>query len=85
MKSGNIWISTDEGLARYNRNSNNFTTFKPSTANTELANQTVQLYEDSKNNLWIGTSEGLSKYHEKNDSFIRYDNPFTKKSKDKMM
>lgn len=49
---GNVWIGTDNGIARYN--GNNFVVFDSSNANLPV-NQIRSLAFDSLGNLWVGT------------------------------
>jgi ligand-binding sensor domain-containing protein len=55
---GHLWVSTSDGLLRYNGNEVNyyFTSTHPELA----SDQTAFLFCDSKNNIWIPTSKGLT-------------------------
>ncbi|MDE6299807.1 MAG: response regulator [Muribaculaceae bacterium] len=57
-RKGNIWISTDRGgLSRYNRDTNDFTTF--STEEGLPDNVVYPVVEDRDGYLWFGTNRGL--------------------------
>ena len=64
-KDGRIWIGTDNGLAVYNRESDNFTTINGSDdLNTKLTDNRIQsksIFQDSDGFIWIGTWNGLNK------------------------
>jgi len=60
--SGTLWLATDEGLCKYNRKTDDFTTYR---VNREeiFYNLMFAIFEDSKNNLWVGTmGGGLAKF-----------------------
>ena len=63
----NLWISTiGGGLNKYNRDQDNFISFKPDRDNpesiiTDVMQQTVAFNYDGKEVLWIGTQFGLCK------------------------
>ena len=83
--AGNIWIGTWNGLIKLNPETNEYKYYFASSMNINSieSNFIGKVYLDKENNLWVGTSEGISKYDKQNDRFIRYDNPYTKDSKDK--
>lgn len=56
---GFIWISTENGLSKYD--GMKFSTFRyeRSNGNTIASNTTRTVYEDSKGRFWVGTSAGL--------------------------
>ncbi len=58
---GIMWLGTLDGLKKYNRETQNYTTFQHNiTDSTSLCNNTVlKVYCDSKNQIWIGTKKGL--------------------------
>jgi signal transduction histidine kinase/ligand-binding sensor domain-containing protein/DNA-binding response OmpR family regulator len=60
--SGTIWLASDEGLCKYHRETDNFTTYKVKREET-FYNLMFAIFEDSKNNLWVGTmGGGLAKF-----------------------
>ena len=61
-KSGILWLATDKGLCKYNRKTDNFTTYKTNKEEYYF-NRMYSILEDSKNNFWIGTlGGGLAKF-----------------------
>lgn len=73
---GAIWIGTNFGLNRYDKESNSITHFYRDDANPSgsLADNTFGLrpnliYEDVTGALWFGTINGLSRYSYTSDSF----------------
>jgi len=70
---GFMWISTVDGLHRYD--GRKFKVFRHSSddVNSIGANNSFALYEDKAGNIWIGTSGGgLNKYDPKSEKFTRY-------------
>ena len=73
-KTNRLWVGTEEGLNRFNPESNSFIRY------SHNANDTISLsdgfvstiYEDSHSNLWIGTQHGLNKLDVATDTFTRY-------------
>ncbi len=65
--SANLWIGTNKGLNRYNRDVKTFTRF--SGKYDFFADGVRQILEDDVNNLWISTRNGISRF-----------NPITKQS-----
>ena len=55
--SGILWLASDRGLCKYNRETDDFTTYK---ANKKEAYYNIMypILEDSKSNFWIGTIGG---------------------------
>jgi ligand-binding sensor domain-containing protein len=70
---GTIWISTESGLARFNRNSKTFTTFKYSDSDAEPSNRVIDIFEDSKNMLWVTTQNGTLEFDRVKEKFNSYD------------
>ena len=66
---GFIWISSENGLARFD--GMDFTTFRFSRDKAEgLASDLVAaVFEDSRGVLWVGTSRGLQTFDPDNSSF----------------
>ena len=72
-KYGFLWISTANGLAKYN--GYEFTVFNNDPDDdTSISDRNVsQVFEDSKGNLWVGTwSEGLNLFIRETETFKRY-------------
>jgi ligand-binding sensor domain-containing protein len=57
---GNLWIATDKGLNKLNRERTAFTTYKhdPSDANSLSADNITSLLIDSAGISWVGTWNG---------------------------
>ena len=70
---GFIWISTENGLARFD--GMDFRTFRFSRGKAEaLASDLVPaVFEDSRGTLWVGTSRGLQIFDPDNSSFHSID------------
>jgi ligand-binding sensor domain-containing protein len=69
--SGTLWIGTVDGLNRYNRDSDSFTSF---TKAEGLANNNIYgILEDENGCLWLSTNEGLARFDPKTQSFKNYD------------
>ena len=59
---GTLWLVSDEGLCKYNRGTDDFTTYKVNKKEIYY-NLMFAIFEDSKNNLWVGTlGGGLAKF-----------------------
>ena len=76
--SGNLWISTYNGLNKLNPNNTNdvFTRFYSEDNNQSLSNDLIWSLSISKIDskyMWICTAGGLSKYDFNNETFARYD------------
>ena len=77
-----VWIATTNGLNRYNRTDDTFTTW--TTQNSELGSNSLNaIFEDSRGIIWLGTkehvydpkptrSDGLIKFDPTSESFITY-------------
>lgn len=64
-----IWISTSEGLNRYNPESDNFTRFTPTAKNKHI----VSIVSDRKNNIWSSSKTGISKLDPATGQFVYFD------------
>ena len=62
--SGNLWVGTDNGLAKYNEQTENFATYKNKIYDkTSLVNDEVfSIQEDESGLIWIGTYAGISMF-----------------------
>ncbi|HYV93790.1 MAG TPA: two-component regulator propeller domain-containing protein [Chitinophagales bacterium] len=69
---GFIWISTDDGVCRYD--GIQFTTYKHNgNDSNSLVNNIVQsIAEDQDGNMWFGTENGLSCFHQKENRFENF-------------
>lgn len=74
-KKGNVWIGTDEGVTKYNRTENLFTSYQSNYYDSRtLGDNTVYcIFQDSRDIIWLGTwTGGLNKYNPADESFTRY-------------
>ena len=68
--SGTLWVATQDGLDRFDRNTGEFTDFNERDG---LANNAaVGLQEDRAGYLWVATTSGLSKFDPQSGSFKNY-------------
>jgi diguanylate cyclase (GGDEF)-like protein len=75
-REGDLWIATDAGLNRFNRDLGTFTHFKhdnnnPNSINADL---TRSITEDADGNLWIATFGGVAKLNRERNSFTNFQN-----------
>jgi signal transduction histidine kinase/ligand-binding sensor domain-containing protein len=56
----NLWIGTDDGLNRFDRNTKIFSCFRQDDGLPD--NSIRSILEDNHGNLWLGTNKGLSKF-----------------------
>ena len=70
---GFIWISTENGLARFD--GRNFTTFRydPSRTDALASNLVMTIKEDSRGVFWAGTSTGLQIFDPDYNTFKKFD------------
>lgn len=73
-KKGDLWIATDTGLNRLNRDQGRFTRYihDNNNPNSICSNLTRSITEDPQGNLWIATFNGLAKLNPARDSFTTY-------------
>jgi two-component system, sensor histidine kinase ChiS len=71
---GFIWIGTEDGLNRYDRETNEIKIFRHNSYNPySISNNKINvLFEDSYGILWIGTWNGLNRYDKKSGKFYAY-------------
>jgi len=68
---GVIWVGTESGLCRFNKNTRSFTTY---TGKNGLPNVHVaQLLVDDKDRIWMSTNKGISMLDESRSKFTNYD------------
>ncbi|MDA3894246.1 MAG: triple tyrosine motif-containing protein [Salinivirgaceae bacterium] len=72
--SGNLWIGTSgNGLNKFNKQTEQFTSYKPNRAENSLPSNLVNNINLLNNNdIWICTNNGLAKYDQANDNFRNY-------------
>lgn len=67
----NIWIGTQYGLNKFNRETEDFDRY---TESEGLSNNFIYgILVDEEDNLWISTNNGISKYDIKKNKFLIYD------------
>lgn len=74
-KSSDLWVGTRiNGLSRFNRSVDNFTTFRhlPSNPASISSDKVNVVYRDQTSNIWIGTGNGLNLFVRKTGQFLRY-------------
>jgi len=73
-RSGDLWIGTQEGLNRFDRQTEAFTRYlaAPGDPDSLSSNKVNYIYEDRMGTLWIGTDGGLNKYRRNQDRFTHY-------------
>jgi ligand-binding sensor domain-containing protein/signal transduction histidine kinase len=82
-ENGNLWISTERGLNRFNPTRRQFKhyLYSETDLSTLSDNSTTALLVDRRGSLWVGTSHGLNRFNETSDKFTRYfANPLTPNS-----
>lgn len=68
---GNVWIGTNNGLNRFNEESQTFTTFGEEDG---LPNDVIYgIQQDRRGNLWLSTNKGLTKFDPAEKTFRNYD------------
>jgi PAS domain S-box-containing protein len=67
---GTLWVGTQNGLNRFDRNTGEFTTFGERDG---LPNNAIEgILEDSAGNLWLSTGNGLSRFDPRARTFKNY-------------
>ena len=68
---GRLWVGTQEGLARYNPVTNNFTLFAPPSGakNHRLIKKIIS---DGKGGMWLATWGGLQHFDPATSNFVQY-------------
>jgi signal transduction histidine kinase/ligand-binding sensor domain-containing protein len=70
-RRGMIWVGTDEGLFKFERETGTFTWFS---IKDGLADDFIDaILEDGRGRLWLCTAHGLSRFEPRNGSFRNYD------------
>jgi signal transduction histidine kinase/ligand-binding sensor domain-containing protein/DNA-binding response OmpR family regulator len=71
--AGILWLGTEGGLVKVERNSGIPHTFSNLTENNGLCNNTIfGIVEDNHRNLWISTDNGLSRFNPQSGKFKNY-------------
>jgi len=67
---GRIWVSTDDGLARWNADTGRFTVFCPVPKEAgRLVNHCGKIFEGKRGNLWISSFNGIHVFNPKQSTF----------------
>ena len=67
---GNIWIGTQDGLNKFNKETEEFTVYS---YDSGLSNNFIYgVLVDNDDNVWVTTNYGVSMYDQSEDKFIRY-------------
>jgi PAS domain S-box-containing protein len=69
-RSGTLWVGTQNGLNRFDRNTGQFTVFNERDGLSN--NYVTAILEDTTGNLWIATGNGLSKFDPAAGKFKNY-------------
>ncbi|HNG62032.1 MAG TPA: two-component regulator propeller domain-containing protein, partial [Cellvibrionaceae bacterium] len=72
---GELWVATaSAGVARLNRNQDNFHTYKIETSDGGKTRQQnfTEILEDEQRNLWIIGGEGIALYNRAQNTFTRH-------------
>ncbi len=69
-----MWICTDNGLNRFDRESEKIIHYKhnPDNPGSLASNQVECIYQDRSGILWVGTEGGLSKFDPDTGKFVNY-------------
>jgi signal transduction histidine kinase len=68
--AGTLWVGTQNGLDRFDRNTGEFTTFGERDGSPN--NAVEGIVEDSAGNLWLSTGNGLSRFDPRARTFKNY-------------
>lgn len=73
-RDGVLWLATGDGLSRYNRETDDFTTVRAQggAGLTLLSDLVIALEVDSRNNLYIGTGGGLTVFNPERSAASHY-------------
>ena len=79
---GNLWVGTDNGLAKYSDETEKFTTYKSRIYdNTSLLNDEIfSIQEDQSGLIWVGTYAGISMFYPNTNIGHYKIDPFNKNS-----
>lgn len=71
---GNLWISTRNGLNKYNYDTDSFTAFYtiPLNSSSLISSQVTCVCEDRSGLMWVGTSSGISRFYQSSNPFKYY-------------
>lgn len=71
-----LWVGTDSGLCRYDREKQSFIRYLPDLGNysslVRSGNWIDDIYEDRHGSFWVGTQKGLYKMDRERGTFARY-------------
>src|SRR4029079_2323263 len=69
---GFYWISTNNGLNRFDGTNFNIYYNNPRDSNFLIHNHCTSLCEDAEGNIWVGTMKGISCFVKKENRFRNY-------------
>lgn len=77
-RSGNMWIATEDGLSKYDDESDSFTTFKNKIydRNSLVDSNVFSLIQDETGLIWIGTYAGISIFNPESEIQHYKSDPF---------
>nr|WP_263349323.1 two-component regulator propeller domain-containing protein [Paraclostridium sp. AKS81] len=66
---GNLWVCTNQGLAKYNYKTNNFIIYSNEIYDKTslIANDVISIIEDKSGLIWLGTYAGISMFDPDNE------------------
>ena len=73
-RSNTVWIATSNGLSRFNRNDETFTSWQKNEERGLHSNSLNSIFEDSRGYIWIGTKEHVFDFQPtRSDGLIKFD------------
>ncbi len=70
-RAQNLWVGTDKGLFKFEKNRENHKYFSPIGGSSGLNTNDIEtFYQDNEGILWVGTRKGLFRYDPGQDIFI---------------
>jgi len=71
--NGDLWVTTDDGLNRFNRETETFTRYANNLDDPSGLKFGANMFEDSHGRFWVtGGGRGLNLYHPDSDTFTTY-------------
>ncbi len=72
--SGDLWVGTGAGLAKFNRDTKRFTHYRAADEGRygQEVSPVYAIYEDSSGVIWLGTGRGLLSWEEDSERFRRF-------------
>ncbi|MDR2626404.1 MAG: response regulator [Dysgonamonadaceae bacterium] len=69
-KQGILWLGSEEGLLRYNKNTGELKTF--TTSDGLLSNNIYGILSDTRNRIWLSAEQGLTCFDPQGGEFINF-------------